>query len=57
MSRTKRTHWLREEMRDGVKRPHIKRKKEEDVRINYMDYTPQELSTFVPDTELSNSFE
>lgn len=24
MSRTKRKHWLREEMRDGVKRPHIK---------------------------------
>lgn len=35
MSRTKRNHWLREEMRDGVKRPHIKRKKEEDKKELY----------------------
>lgn len=31
MSRTKRSHWMKEEMRDGVKRTHIKRKKEQDV--------------------------
>lgn len=27
MSRTKRKHWLREEMRDGIKRTHVKSKK------------------------------
>lgn len=28
MSRTKRSHWMKEEMRDGTKRTHIKRKKD-----------------------------
>lgn len=66
MSRTKRSHWLhKEELRDGIVRSHIKTKdtrskqmkKKEDVRTNYMDYTAQELSPFVPDTELSDSSE
>lgn len=28
MSRTKRSHWLREEMRDGIKRTKVRTKKE-----------------------------
>lgn len=35
MSRTERKHWLREEMRDGVKRPHIKRKKDAEKQELY----------------------
>lgn len=36
MSRTKRKHWLREEMRDGVKRPHIKTKKKEESMTKHI---------------------
>lgn len=34
MSNTKRNHWLREDMRDGIKRTKIKRKAEDKRDVN-----------------------